>query len=763
MSTTPRLSDGELLERYTDQPARLPDDVRRRIGTARGHTPTSLKILAYALADLDADLRLTHTWVVLTSDALVVCPQTGPPNIIVRTQIGAAELQRSSSCNTLRVTLREGQTPQDRPVVLRFTQRQRAAMETIVATIDGSASASTHHSAADDRYAASVARPIREAQALVAKSEAAVLKRLLLYMLPYRKQVARGIAAAMFITLLSLVPPMITGYLVDDVVGPVQRGEANASEMQRVAWLALSVLGAAYIIRRSAAWVRLRTMAFIGELVARDLRTAIYEHLQKLSVSYYSKKKTGSLITRVTSDTDRLWEFLALGVVDVSLSLVMLLGLGVVLISLDWRLGLVIVLPIPLFCLVIHLNGKRMEHLFVRAWRKWSRVTDVVSDTIPGFRVVRAFDQHRREQDRFAERNFDVAGEFNAIHRVWTSFWPMLMLAVDVTIVAVWAFALPRLLGFSSWAGPPLSLGTFVSFLLYTTMLVAPIEVIGQMARVMNRATTSAHRVFEVLDTEPEVVEPGCPRTIRIDGAVRFENVTFAYDGVRQALKGVSFDVKPGEMIGLVGPSGGGKTTITNLISRFYDATSGRVLIDGVDVRQLDGGALRRQVGMVLQDPYLFHGSVLDNIRYGAPESSEREVIEAARAANAHDFVCKLPHGYETLVGERGHSLSGGERQRISIARAILANPRILILDEATSAVDTETERKIQEAMDRLAAGRTVFAIAHRLSTLRRASRIFTIKDGYLAEQGKHSELLNKPGGIYRHLYELQRQLQEAS
>jgi ATP-binding cassette subfamily B protein len=246
-----------------------------------------------------------------------------------------------------------------------------------------------------------------------------------------------------------------------------------------------------------------------------------------------------------------------------------------------------------------------------------------------------------------------------------------------------------------------------------------------------------------------------------VRGEVCFENVSFGYDGVRQIIKGVSFTIHEGEMIGLVGPSGGGKTTIVNLIARFYDVTSGAVRIDGVDLRDLDTGAYRRQVGMVLQDPYLFHGTLLENIRYGMPEAAVDRVVEAARAANAHDFICKTTHGYDTLVGERGQTLSGGERQRISIARAILHDPRILILDEATSSVDTETEWKIQEALERLVRGRTVLAIAHRLSTLKRADRLLVVEDGRISESGTHQELLTIPGGTYAKLHALQLELHE--
>ncbi|MEN8184925.1 MAG: ABC transporter ATP-binding protein, partial [Myxococcota bacterium] len=648
---------------------------------------------------------------------------------------------------------------------LRFTHRQRRGMEGLAFVLEQAlAGRQVALGNPDESYLEAVVRPIRDAQALVVSNRLAVVWRLLSYLQPYRREMTIGMLAAAAITLLALVPPFLTGYLVDHVIRPTQSGDLSLAEASAVAWLAVAAIAASYLLRQLCLWVRLRLMATLGEFVARDLRNDIYEHLHRLSLSFYSRKKTGSLITRVSSDTDRLWEFLAFGVVEVSLSLVMLLGLAAVLIGLDWRLGLVLTLPVPLFCWAIHLHGLSMNRMFLRAWRKWSRVTDVLSDTIPGIRVVKAFHQEEREKQRFGERNHDVVTEYNRIHASWTTFWPILLVSVQATIVVVWAFALPRLLDDSSALGPPLSLGTFVSFTLYMTMFIQPIDTIGQVARIMNRATSSAHRVFEVLDTEPEVVDSPHPVQLRpVRGRVEFDDVSFAYDGVRQILKGVSFLVEPGELVGLVGPSGGGKTTLINLLARFYDVSGGAIRVDGVDLRELDSGHYRRQVGIVLQEPYLFHGTVLENIRYGMPEATLEQAVEAARAANAHDFVCELGHGYDTVIGERGHTLSGGERQRVSIARAILKNPRILILDEATSSVDTETERKIQEAMDRLVAGRTVFAIAHRLSTLRRASRLLVIQDGKLAECGTHAELVSRPGGIYRRLHRLQQELHDAA
>ena len=751
----------EIIGRYIGQPGQLPPALRARIERDWGDEPVQL----YALADLDAGLRLGESWVALGPRRVAVARALPDANgsdrgwdihSIDRERIQAVQESPGLSANTLMLL----GAPDDPPLaVARYTQRQRGAFENIRFVLDEAIVGRTvkPDADADQVYADAVARPIRDAQALVSRHRATVILRLLKYLAPYRRQVNFGMGAAAIITMVSLVPPYLAGYIIDSVVRPVQEGTLSRDAAATIAWIAVATMAVLYGIRQTAAHLRLKLMSVLGELVARDLRAELYEHIQRLSLSFFSRKKTGSLITRVTSDTDRLWDFVAFGVVDVSLSLIMLIGLSTVLLLMDWRLGLVMTIPVPLLCWLIYQHGERLNRVFLRAWRKWSRVTDVLSDTIPGIKVVKAFNQESREINRFGERNEAVTDEFNRIHRMWTTFWPLLMLAVHATTVTVWVFAMPRLLG----DGAPLSAGVFVSFLLYTTMFVAPIEVIGQMARTMNRATSSAHRVFEVLDSEPEVRDSQKPvRLEPVRGAVSFENVTFAYDGVRQVLRGISFQVQPGELIGLVGPSGGGKSTVVNLLARFYDVTGGAVRVDGVDVRKLDSGHYRRQLGMVLQDPYLFHGTVLENIRYGHNEASLGAVIAAAKAANAHDFICKLGQGYDTVVGERGHTLSGGERQRVSIARAILHDPRILILDEATSSVDTETEREIQVALERLIAGRTVFAIAHRLSTLRRASRLFVLEQGKLAESGTHRELLSIPDGIYRRLYEMQLQLQ---
>jgi ATP-binding cassette subfamily B protein len=757
MSKKTKLSDGDLFARYVGQPAALPEGVRALGAELLGGEPIAL----YAMADLAPDLTFATTWIVLSDSALAVVTNRGARRI-ERARITAVSSEPGLSCRVLRL---HGAPDQGPLLELYFTLRQRRAVDAIAFVLEQALDGRLVDAKdADTTYANGVLDPVRDAQALVAPNKLAVVWRLLSYLAPYRKRVVLGTSAAAAITVLSMIPPFITGHLVDRVIGPAQAGIYPLEAAMRAASLSIAAIAIVYVIRQFCVWLRLRLMAELGEFVARDLRDEVYDHLHKLSMSFFSRKKTGSLITRVSSDTDRLWEFLAFGVVEVSLSVVMLIGLSTILMFLDLRLGLVMTLPVPFMCFAIYKNGEGMEQLFLRAWRKWSRLTDVLSDTIPGMRVVKAFNQEGQERRRFWGRNAEVVGEFNRIHAAWTRFWPRLMFAMQVTIVLVWTGALPRLLGQDTWLGPPLSLGTFVSFLLYMTMFIQPIEIVGQVARVLHRATTSAHRVFEVLDTEPEVRDrENAIQLSPVKGDVAFDNVTFSYDGIRQVVRGISFEVRAGELIGLVGPSGGGKSTLANLIARFYDSSGGAIRIDGVDVRDLDSGHYRNQIGMVLQDPYLFHGSVLDNIRYGLPDATFDQVVAAARAANAHEFVCRLPLSYDTIVGERGHTLSGGERQRISIARAILRDPKVLILDEATSAVDTETERKIQEAMDRLVAGRTVFAIAHRLSTLRKASRLFVIEDGKLAESGTHAELLERPNGIYRKLFTLQQELHDAA
>jgi len=739
--------DQKLISSYTLQPSELPEDIRNRLAELWGDDQC---LQLYAFSDLDENFHQQRTWVLLGEKDLLMFHSLKEGEELTRfSREHIGKVREVRDLGGFRWTvLSKGDSPEPL-ITLRFSHRQRRTFENIRILLENEASPHDSPEQADATYAEAVADPIRTAQAAVRGSGRAVIWRLLGYLSPYKTDLWLGGLSAILLTALALVPPRVSGLIIDGLSNP----EVDVMTL----WSYLGVMAGAYLLNILFLRIRLRRMAFMGEHVAHDIRTQIYSHLQKLSLRFFTRKQTGSIISRCSSDTDRLWDFIAFGVIEVALSVLMLVGLGTVLMILDWRLGLLMTLPVPLILYSFVLHGKSMSHIFLKAWRRWSDLTSVLSGTIPGIRVVKAFNQEERESRRFRERNDDVLDTFTDVHRVWTQFWPGLMFAFHAITLGVYILALPRLTGQED---PVLTPGTFVTFLLYAGMFMQPLQTIGQMTRMMNRAVSSAHRIFEILDTEPHIPETSDATVLDpLRGDLSFEHVQFTYDGVRPILRDITFKVKPGEMIGLVGPSGAGKSTLIQLLVRFYDATDGTILVDGHDIRELDIGAYRRRVGMVLQDPYLFHGSILDNIRYGLEDCDLADVVEAARAAHAHDFICKSPQGYETIIGERGQTLSGGERQRISIARAILHNPAVLILDEATSNVDTETERRIQDALDKLVEGRTVIAIAHRLSTLRRADRLIVLKDGRVVETGTHEDLLAIEDGVFKGLYDMQQEL----
>ena len=516
--------------------------------------------------------------------------------------------------------------------------------------------------------------------------------------------------------------------------------------------------------------VQSRLMAGLGSRVARTARDAVYNHLHKLSLSFFSRKQTGSLVTRVTTDSDRLWDFVAFTVVEVTVAFLTIAGGAIAMFAMNWRLALFVLLPVPVMIGLTIFFHKRLHRVFHRIMHRWSQMTSVAADALPGVRVIKAFSQERREISRFGRKNEQVYDEEMNLVTTWTTFGPVMQFCTQLGVLIVWILGgwwVYQNYQHVQQTGQPMpggvDVGTLVAFLGFMALFYRPIHMIAHMDRMFNRAATSAQRIFEILDTEPGIYSKSeAAAAHEIQGRIDLKDVSFSYDGVRRVLKGVNLAVEPGEMIGLAGPSGGGKTTMVNLICRFYDVLEGAIRIDGLDVRDYDVEDLRRNIGVVLQEPFLFHGTVAENIAYGNPDATLEQIIESARAANAHDFIVGFPDGYDTLVGERGQTLSGGERQRISIARAILNNPRILILDEATSSVDTETEKLIQQALDRLVANRTTIAIAHRLSTLRKADRLVILEKGKVIEQGPHDELAAKEDGLYAKLLRMQTEMQSA-
>lgn len=460
-------------------------------------------------------------------------------------------------------------------------------------------------------------------------------------------------------------------------------------------------------------------------------------------------------MSRITNDSDQLWDFLTDGIPWFISNILTLVLIGAVLFKMNWQMALLLLTPAPFIYGLTKWFMPRAHKKWHFVWQRISKMYSALNSTLNGMRVVKAFAQEDRENDRFRDRNRQVFEASYAANGMWAVYWPAMGFLMAVGYWIVWIVGGHKILT----AQDGMTLGTLTAFIGYLGQFYSPFQNFSRVMDWSTRSMTAAERVFEVLDTQPDITEAAQPVPMpHMQGAVEFENVAFTYDKSKRVLEEFTLKVEPGEMIGLVGHSGAGKSTLINLLSRFYDVTEGSIKIDGVDIRNIRQEDFRRQLGIVLQEPFLFPGTIRDNIAYARPDATTDEIIRAAKAANCHEFILKFADGYDTSVGDRGQRLSGGERQRISIARAILHDPKILILDEATASVDTETEKQIQEAITNLIQNRTTFAIAHRLSTLRNASRLVVMKEGKMAECGTHDELMAEDG-VYAKLVNIQNEV----
>jgi ATP-binding cassette subfamily B protein len=583
-----------------------------------------------------------------------------------------------------------------------------------------------------------------------AVSPASALRRLLLFARKRAGMLLLGFVLTVAGTAAGLIPPYLTQPLIDDVLIPRQSGQDVPWE--RVYWFLGGML-AASVLAWLLGWACNLVMSAVSERIAADLRDRTYSHLLSMSLEFFGGRRTGDLISRVGTDTDRINNFLSVNLVDFATDCLMILGTAIILFSKAPALAAVTLLPLPAALWIMTLVRERLRLGFEAGNRAWAAMTSVLADTIPGIRVVKAFSQEARERDRFARANWHVVRVNDQVNFIWSFFGPTLNFVMQLGLLVVWALG--------AWLVfyRDFRVGVLTMFLTYLARFYTRLEDMSRMLQATQRAAASAQRIFEILDRRPDVADPPHPIPItQLRGEIVLRDVNFRY-GTRQVLHNINLHIRPGEMIGLVGQTGAGKSTLVNLICRFYDVQEGAILVDGVDIRRFRVADFRRHIGIVLQEPFLFYGTVADNIAYGQPNASRAAIIEAARAARAHDFILRLPDGYDTTVGERGQNLSGGERQRISIARALLINPAILILDEATSAVDTQTEHEIQLALENLTRGRTTIAIAHRLSTLRRADRLVVLEHGRIVEIGRHQDLLESPDGAFARYHRAQLQL----
>ena len=565
--------------------------------------------------------------------------------------------------------------------------------------------------------------------------------RLLQYVKPYMLR----LVAAIICIILAAAGNLAVPWIIKDVIDEVLMNK----DMVMLNIITVGIL-VVFILRGIFFYCQTYLMSYIGQRVIIDIREAIYRHLQRLSLSYFDKRKTGAVMSNVTNDVSALQTALVESVVEAVTEAMILIGSLLSMLFLHWKLTLLTLITMPLILQAINTFGRKLRNAGRVLQERTADITAVLQETIAGIRIIKSFAREDYEISRFTKENYSNFRAQMKASQLMAALTPVIELVAAIgVVIIIWYGGMEVIEG-------AITSGALIAFLIYVVNLANPVKRLSRVYGNIQRALAAAERVFEVLDTKSDIEEmPGAASLPPITGQVSFKDVTFAYNPGHPALRGLSLDVQPGQMIAIVGPSGAGKTTIANLLPRFYDPQEGSIFVDGHDIRSVTLQSLREQIGIVPQETVLFNGSVYDNILYGRLEATEEEVIAAAKAANAHEFVEKLPAGYNTPIGERGSALSGGQRQRIAIARAILKNPRILILDEATSALDTESEKLVQQALDKLMVGRTSFVIAHRLSTVQQADWIVVLAKGRIAEQGTHGELLTK-AGLYSKLHQVQ-------
>ena len=571
-------------------------------------------------------------------------------------------------------------------------------------------------------------------------------RRLFSYLKPYRKQIAIAYIGMLLGTVSKLIIPRMVAWAIDSGLA-----ERNATALWRAGGIILMLA----VVSGVVSFLYFYYGHWLSHRVAYDLRNDLYRSVQFLPFSFHDRSKTGDLMSRATNDIRETEWFVGIRLAELASIALTLTGTIVAMLTTDVRLALIALIPIPILTMATIRFGSIVRPMFKKLQEELSDVSSTMQESVTGIRVVKAFAREPHELEKFDNANEDwYKGRVGLVY-TWANNWPFFTFLVSVSIFLILFFGGPMVIEGTVTVGELTALSTYV------LMLQAPIQGMGFIVNLAATAGAAANRVFEIMDEENEVADkPNAVELEEIAGEVSFRNVTFGYRPNQTILRDVTFHAEPGEKIALVGPTGSGKSTITNLLPRFYELTQGQILVDGIDIRDVTLESLRRQIGAVLQDSFLFSSTIAQNIAYGRQDATREQVIEAAKAAQAHDFIMRFPDGYDTIVGERGVTLSGGQRQRVAIARTLLIDPAILILDDATSSVDTETEHLISLALKKLMEGRTTFIIAQRLLTVKHADKILVLDDGAITERGTHDELLEN-NGLYREIYDLQLKDQE--
>ena len=569
------------------------------------------------------------------------------------------------------------------------------------------------------------------------ESKGTIFKKLLSYALPYKYMLLVGILLSIITTAVALVPPYMTKTLVDDVLPGGKKD------------MLLSCVGfllATYLIQYGIGAVRAYLLRVCGDKLVADLRNDVYKKAQEMPMRFYDRTSTGSVVNRISGDTLTIQQFVIRVTQEVVVQFFKMVGIIIIMFSMNWQLTLLSLVPVPFVVMGSRIFGKKIAPFYRRMWRRWSAVSSILTDTIPGIRVIKAFTNEKRSVDTFVRYNGEWLKTSIKATRITTLFPNIVGFVMTCGSLLIWG------VGGSLVIDQPafISAGLLVSFISYTSMFYEPVNFFANFNDSFQNALNSAERLLDIIDAEPEADFGKGQHPAKLHGRIEFRNVNFSFDRSKKTLSNVSLVIEPGDIVGIVGTTGAGKSTLINLLMRYYDNYDGEILMDGINIRDIDLEFYRSEIGYVQQEPMMFHDSIYNNIAYGCDHVHVEQVIHAAVVANAHDFIARLPDGYDTMLGERGTGLSGGERQRLSIARAVLKNPSILFLDEATASVDSETESLIQDAIARLIRGRTTIMIAHRLSTLRKANKIIVVDKGEILEMGTPEELMALKGKYYK-------------